>query len=58
MVLKGVECDLQKLNGQIEELSLIAREQDGEQIKMKLKNIVPEYSIDYKTLKTASTRKD
>jgi len=58
MVLKGVECDLQKLNGQIEELSLIAREQDGEQIKMKLKNIVPEYSIDYKRLKTASTRKD
>jgi FlaA1/EpsC-like NDP-sugar epimerase len=43
MVLKGIECDLQLLNGKIDELAHFAEEQDGEQIKMKLKQIVPEY---------------
>jgi hypothetical protein len=43
MVLKGIECDLQLLNGKIDELVHFAEEQDGEQVKMKLKQIVPEY---------------
>jgi FlaA1/EpsC-like NDP-sugar epimerase len=43
MVLKGMECDLELLNGKIDELGYFAEEQDGEQIKMKLKQIVPEY---------------
>ena len=43
MVLKGMECDLQLLNGKIDELAHFAEEQDGEQVKMKLKQIVPEY---------------
>jgi len=43
MVLKGIECDLQLLNGKIDELAHFAEEQDGEQVKMKLKQIVPEY---------------
>jgi FlaA1/EpsC-like NDP-sugar epimerase len=43
MVLKGVECDLELLNGKIDGLARLAREQDGGKIKMKLKEIVPEY---------------
>jgi hypothetical protein len=43
MVLKGIECDLQLLNGKVDELAHFAEEQDGEQVKMKLKQIVPEY---------------
>ena len=43
MVLKGIECDLERLNGKIDELVHLAEEQDGEQVKMKLKQIVPEY---------------
>jgi FlaA1/EpsC-like NDP-sugar epimerase len=42
-VLRGAECDLQLLNGKIEELSLLARKQDGEKVKLKLREIVPEY---------------
>jgi hypothetical protein len=43
MVLKGIECDLQLLNGKIDELAHLAEEQDGGKVKMKLKEIVPEY---------------
>jgi FlaA1/EpsC-like NDP-sugar epimerase len=43
MVLKGIECDLALLNGKIAELVDLAKEQAGEKIKSKLKEIVPEY---------------
>ena len=44
MVLKGIECDLRVLNGNIDELALIAQEQDGKKLKLKLKQIVPEFN--------------
>jgi len=44
MVLKGMECNLQILNGQIDELATLAANQDEKRIKAKLKEIVPEYS--------------
>ncbi|MDY6793350.1 MAG: nucleoside-diphosphate sugar epimerase/dehydratase [Thermodesulfobacteriota bacterium] len=44
MVLKGMECNLQTLNGQIEDLTALAPKQDEGRIKTKLKEIVPEYS--------------
>ena len=47
MVLKGVDCDLQFLNGKIDELSQFARHQAGKMIKLKLKEIVPEYITSY-----------
>ena len=43
LVLKGTECDLELLNGKIDELVHLAEEQLGDQIKSKLKEIVPEY---------------
>ena len=43
MVLKGIECDLELLNGKIDELASLAKEQDGEKVIMKLREIVPEY---------------
>jgi len=43
MVLKGIECDLELLNGKIDGLARLAEEQDGEKVKLKLKEIVPEY---------------
>jgi FlaA1/EpsC-like NDP-sugar epimerase len=43
MVLKGTECDLELLNGKIDELVHLAEEQDGDKVKLKLKEIVPEY---------------
>ena len=43
MVLKGKECNLDVLNGKIDDLLELAREQDGEKIKEKLQEIVPEY---------------
>jgi len=43
MVLKGVECDLELLNGKIDELARLAREQDGGKVKLKLREMVPEY---------------
>jgi FlaA1/EpsC-like NDP-sugar epimerase len=45
MVLKGVDCDLQLLNGKINELAKLAGEQLDNKIKSKLKEIVPEYSL-------------
>ena len=44
MVLKGNECDLQMLNGIIEDLSYQASQQNGQEIKSKLAEIIPEYS--------------
>lgn len=50
MVLKGTECDLKLLNGGIAELTCLAREQDAKNVKLKLKEFVPEYnSVDYKS---------
>ena len=42
-VLKGDTCDLNWLNGKIEELVKLANEQDAGGIKSKLKEIIPEY---------------
>lgn len=43
MVLKGVESDLQLLNGKINELAIMADDQEVEKIKATFKEIVPEY---------------
>jgi FlaA1/EpsC-like NDP-sugar epimerase len=43
MVLKGKECNLEVLNGKIDDLVHLAREQDAEKIKKRLQEIVPEY---------------
>ena len=43
MVLKGVDCDLQLLNGKVDELVNFALEQNEEKVKLNLKEIVPEY---------------
>jgi FlaA1/EpsC-like NDP-sugar epimerase len=43
MVLKGKECNLDVLNGKIDELLHLAREQDADKIKEKLREIVSEY---------------
>ena len=46
LVLKGIDCDLGTLNGNIEELNKLSGVQDGESVKSKLKEIVPEYDPD------------
>jgi FlaA1/EpsC-like NDP-sugar epimerase len=46
MVLKGVDCNLQLLNGEINQLMHIAKDQETKKIKEKLKEIVPEYLPD------------
>ena len=43
MVLKGMDCNLQILNGNIHNLIQIAKDQQIETIKENLKEIVPEY---------------
>jgi FlaA1/EpsC-like NDP-sugar epimerase len=43
MVLKGMDCNLQVLNGNIDNLIQIAKDQQIEMTKNKLKEIVPEY---------------
>jgi FlaA1/EpsC-like NDP-sugar epimerase len=43
MVLEGIECSLDVLNGNIDELVQLSREQDAEKIKESLKEIVKEY---------------
>ena len=43
MVLRGESCDQALLNGKIDELRDLAHQQMGEEIKQKLKEIVPEY---------------
>jgi FlaA1/EpsC-like NDP-sugar epimerase len=47
MVIKGIECNLQLLNGKVDELASLAKEQDGGEIRAKLEEIVPEYDISY-----------
>jgi FlaA1/EpsC-like NDP-sugar epimerase len=42
-VLKGDVCDLHWLNKKIEELITLAHEQNGDGLKSKLKEIIPEY---------------
>ena len=42
-VLKGDSCNLNWLNGKIEELVKLVNEQDAGGIKSKLKEIIPEY---------------
>ena len=44
MALKGMECNLDLLNGKIEELTRLAEIQLSEEIKLKLKEILPEYN--------------
>ncbi len=43
VVLRGNECDLGVVNGKIDELAILAYDQEGEKIKEKLQEIVPEY---------------
>jgi len=43
MVLKGMDCNLKVLNGEIHELMQIVKDQEINKIKSKLKEIVPEY---------------
>ena len=43
MVLSGQICELESLNGDIDSVIEIAKQQDGEGIKTMLKKIVPEY---------------
>jgi FlaA1/EpsC-like NDP-sugar epimerase len=43
MVLKGMDCNIQLLNGEINHLMHIAKDQESKKIKDKLKEIVPEY---------------
>ena len=43
MTLKGIDCSLDILNGNIEELTRLSEDQDHNMIKQMLKKIVPEY---------------
>ena len=43
MVLRGEECNLAVVNGKIDELARLAYDQEAENIKAKLREIVPEY---------------
>jgi len=45
MVLRGSACNLVSMNGKVDELIRLANDQNGEQIKVMLKSIVPEYTI-------------
>ena len=44
MVLRGKTCDQARLNGVIDELAKLAYDQDADKIKMKLKEIVEDYT--------------
>ncbi len=44
MVLSGAECNLQMLNGKIDEIVKLAGNQNVKQIKSRLKEILPEYT--------------
>jgi FlaA1/EpsC-like NDP-sugar epimerase len=44
MMLKGGACDLDLLNGQIQELARLAGAQDASRIKSKLQEMVPDYT--------------
>lgn len=43
MVLKGKDCNLQVLNGKIDEIITIAENQEANKIKAKLQEIIPQY---------------
>ena len=43
MTIRGQECDLNMVNGTIDQLKVMAYDQDAEGIKKKLMEIVPEY---------------
>jgi FlaA1/EpsC-like NDP-sugar epimerase len=45
LVLRGSVCDLESINGEIDELIKLADNQEAERIKTKLKEIIPEYTI-------------
>ena len=45
MVLKGIECDLELLNGKTDELAQLGKDQQGDGIKSKLREIIKEYRI-------------
>jgi len=51
MVLKGAGCNLQKLNGKIDALIELARSQDADRIRDRLKEMVTEYRPFNTTLK-------
>jgi FlaA1/EpsC-like NDP-sugar epimerase len=46
MVLRGRLCDQVHLNGEVDELARLARDQEAETIRLKLREIVPEFSIE------------
>ena len=56
LVLRGSECDLESVNGKIDELVKLADEQDAHGIKTKLKMIVPEYSISTSSILNPSSK--
>ncbi|CAB1065060.1 UDP-N-acetylglucosamine 4,6-dehydratase (EC [Olavius sp. associated proteobacterium Delta 1] len=43
MVLKGIECELKRLNGEIDQLAHLAKEQQAEKIISKIMEILQEY---------------
>jgi FlaA1/EpsC-like NDP-sugar epimerase len=43
MVLRGAECNVEILNGKIDELAVLAYDQESQKIKATLREIVPEY---------------
>jgi FlaA1/EpsC-like NDP-sugar epimerase len=43
LVIRGQECSVDVLNGKIDELAQLARDQKSEGIRKKLQEIVPEY---------------
>jgi FlaA1/EpsC-like NDP-sugar epimerase len=56
LVLQGEVCHLHHLNGPIEDLAQLARKQDADGLKTKLKEIVPEYRpYDQKESKTVTS---
>jgi FlaA1/EpsC-like NDP-sugar epimerase len=44
MVLKGQACEIEKLNGSIDEIMELVAKEDGEGIKRKLREVLPEYA--------------
>jgi len=52
MMLRGAECNLAVLNGKIDELARLAYDQEAEEIKVKLQEIVPEYEPRWMRCKT------
>ena len=43
MVLRGADCNVEILNGKIDELAVLAYDQESQKIKATLREIVPEY---------------